>query len=316
MMTRRHLTQLLISGAAGVSGCAPKGRPEVFARVREMSEQGELAILGGWRADGPGSFLVSEARAVTSETAGKLILTPRPLDFSVASDGGWVAWTTHWVLSDTEEPFILFTDDRRITRRVPCKGHFGHPAISSGANRIAAIGMLGEDTNPRVLVLNPATAKVEYDVTEFITRLPVTDISRLQISANGNRLAVASSKAFAILDLPSRKLLLEGDGQCSSLSPQGETLAFLDNHGKLILTTVATRASRTLSNAWGNIIGVGGWSPDSRFLFAGASPVPTFRKSLLAIDTATGEFARIMSLEMEGDHGETCVWIKRRLLSG
>ena len=315
-MTRRCLTQLLISGVAGVGGCAPKGRPEVFAKVQEMSEKDELAIVGGWRAVGPGNLLVPEARTVTGDEVGKLILTPRPLGFSVAPDGGCVAWTTHRAVGGTDEPSIFFTDDRGSSRRVSCKGHFGRTAISSRAERIAVIGALGEDINPRLMVLNQATGKVEHDVTEFITRFPVAHIGRLQISANGNRLAVASSKSFAVVDLPSRKLLLEGDGQFSSLSPQGEMLACLDNGGELVLTSLATRTGRTISNAWGNVIGVGGWSPDGRFLFAGASPFLTFRKSLLAIDTATGQFARIMRLEMEGDHGETCLWIKRQLLSG
>lgn len=146
--------------------------------------------------------------------------------------------------------------------------------------------------------------------------LLIRDISRLQISANGNRLAVASYKAFVVLDLPSSKVVLEGDGQYASLSPQGNTLAFLDTRRGLVLTDLATEATKILANPWWTVVGVGAWSPDGKFLLAGGRPLMNLVFDLLAVDTATADFARVMRLEMEGDYGQTCVWIKRRLLSG
>ncbi len=53
--------------------------------------------------------------------------------------------------------------------------------------------------------------------------------------------------------------------------------------------------------------------PDGRFLLAGVrAPLP-FYVYLVAIECSTEEFVEIMRLEMEGDRGETCVWIKRSL---
>ena len=116
-----------------------------------------------------------------------------------------------------------------------------------------------------------------------------------------------------VIDLPSRKILLEQDGHYPSLSPQGDVIAFLDKREDLVVTTLTTGARRSIRNRW-NTVGVGGWSPDGRFLLAGVrAPLP-FYVHLVAIEHSTEEFVEIMRLEMEGDFGETCVWIKRRLL--
>ena len=63
----------------------------------------------------------------------------------------------------------------------------------------------------RLLVLNSATDEVENDVTELVTKFSLAQVYRFQISANGRRLAVGSRESFVVIDLPSRKILLEQD---------------------------------------------------------------------------------------------------------
>jgi len=273
----------------------------------------------GWQSLDARSVLVPEARSVMGAEVGQLILPDRPYWRSTSVDGTWVAWVP---LSSLPYPFgvghplILFADDPRSTRTLRFKGLCANQvAVSSKAAHAALVVVLDEAGTRRLLVLNSATAEVETDVTELVTRFSLAEVYRFQISANGSRLAVGSRKSFVVIDLPSRKVLLEQDGQYPSLSPQGDVIAFLDKHEDLVATNLATGARRSMRNRWWNVVGVGGWSPDGRFLLAGVrAPLP-FYVYLVAIECSTEEFVEIMRLEMEGDRGETCGWIKRRLLS-
>lgn len=153
-------------------------------------------------------------------------------------------------------------------------------------------------------------------MTDLVTRFSLSQVYRFQISANGERLAIASRESFVVIDLPSRKVVLQGDERSPSLSPRGEVLALVDQRGDLVLTTLSTGARRILRNRWWSTVGVGAWSPDGRFLLTAVRDDPLgFSTNLVAIDCATDKFAEIMRLDIEGDQGERCVWIKRRLLS-
>jgi hypothetical protein len=60
--------------------------------------------------------------------------------------------------------------------------------------------------------------------------------------------------------------------------------------------------------------GVGGWSPDGRFLLAGARTSYYYFDELVVIDCANDSFAAIASLG-EGNQGPLCTWVKRTLLT-
>jgi hypothetical protein len=220
------------------------------------------------------------------------------------------------VFPGTAEPLVRFTNDPRSVRTLRFKGICGNQvAISANARHLALVAVVDAAGTRRLIVLDSATAEVEHDITDLITRFRLTDVYRFQISANGGRLAVASRESFVVIDLPSRKIVVDADGRWPSLSPQGDVVAFVDKSKDLIMTSLAAGPRRAIRNRWWNIIGIGAWSPNGRFLLAGARDPAGFFTNLLAIDSASDEFAEIMRLDTEGDRGETCVWISRRLLS-
>lgn len=255
---------------------------------------------------------------VTGKDAGALAKVDCLYDRSVSPDGDWVAWAP---LSSQphighEEPVVLFTNNSVSVHSVRFTGRFGEmAAISSGASHLAVIAVVGQALNRHLIVLNPATGKVEYDLTNLVTRFSLKDVFRFQISANGGRLVVGPRESFLVIDVPSRKIVLEGDGQFASLSPQGDALAFLNERGDLVVANLATGANRVIRNPWWVVEGVGGWSPDGKFLLAGARPLLGFFIHLVAIDCATAKFADLVPRLDEGDVGETSFFIKRRLLS-
>ena len=307
-MTRRSLVNVLISGAAGTLACVPKGAAAALKNANDMAEREGLAIIMDRRF----------ANTVTGVQVGQLRLPDNPYWLSVAPDGAAVAWVPASSLCHplaAEEPLVRFTDKSRSVRTLRFAGRCAtQVAISSNARHVALIAVADEAFNRRLMLLNPVTAEVEYDSTELISRFNRAQVECFQISATGDRLAVASRESFAVIDLPSRKILLEQDGHYPSLSPQGDVISFLDKRGDLVLTTLSTGTRRSIRNRWWNPVGVGGWSPDGRFLLAGVrAPLP-FYVHLVAIECSTEEFVEIMRLEMEGDRGETCVWIKRSLL--
>jgi hypothetical protein len=311
LMTRRTLLQSTLLGA-GATSCARKGRPETLAAVSDMAKREDLV---GSRLSG--IVGAPEALTVTGADTGPLAVIDGASDLSVSPDGAWVAWTLLSSLPHlgTEQPLVLFTDDPRSIQRVRFRGkHAEAVAISSRARCLAFTAFVDAAVRIRLIVLSPATAQIQQDVTELIKGLDLLEVKRLRISSNGQVLCAASRESFVVLDLPARRVVLESNGRFPSLSPNGSSLAFLDTRGDFVITTLATGARRVITSPWWTVVGVGGWSPDGKFLLAGARPAFSVFIHLVAIDCATDEFAEITELD-EGDFGETSVWLKRRLLS-
>src|SRR3989442_520008 len=152
----------------------------------------------------------------------------------------------------------LFADDPLSTRTLRFKGLCAsQAAISSKASHVALVAVLDKAGTLGLLVLNPATAEVENDVTELVTKFSLAQVYRFQISANGTRLAVASRESFVVIDLPSRKILLEQDEHYTSLSPQGDVIAFLDKREKFVVTTITYGSRRSIRDRWWNPVGDG-----------------------------------------------------------
>jgi hypothetical protein len=60
--------------------------------------------------------------------------------------------------------------------------------------------------------------------------------------------------------------------------------------------------------------GLGGWSPDGRFLLAGAwVTVPSFEKRQIIVDIDSGEYGIVGELG-DGDYGTQLAWISVKLL--
>jgi len=316
-MNRRSVLSLVISGAAGSLACALGRRDEIRAKVGAMNEQQGLAILGlKW----PSRHSLPTALTVTGASAGELSLPERPYySVAVAPDAIWVAWVPKkfvtWPVGSEEQPVILFTDDPRSARSARFKGRCAtQVAVSSKAEHIAFTAAMDAVYNRRLLVLNPATGEVEHDVTDLVSRFNLAEPHILQISANGRRLTAGWHDTFVVIDLPSHKIMFQADAQCPSFSPHGDELAFVEKHHDLVVANLHTGARRILLNRRFATKGVGGWSPDGRFLLAGGVPLLGYFNKLVVIDCVTDEYAEILPLG-EGDWGQNCCWIKRRLMT-
>jgi len=306
-MTRRHLIDLVLTGTVGTLACAPS-KAGILARLSQGARSADLVTI---------DTLVPEAMTVIGADAGRLVLPERPGRLSVGPDGRWVAWfpySSSVYPESTEGPLAYFTDNPRSARRVRLKGRFGaRLAISSGAERLAVAVVVGAEATTRLVVLKPATGAVEHDVSDLITWFSLRDLERLRLSGSGERLVAGSRNRFSVVDLPSHKVLLEGEGRFPALSPSGEAIAFVDGHRKLNLTTLATGATRRLLRR-STTHGVGSWTPDGALLLAAVEGPLSFFCYLVAVDCSADACAEIARLE-EHDSGQECALINRRLLT-
>jgi hypothetical protein len=316
-VTRRRLIGWGLGGVVGASGCEP-GSPEVLAKMKAMAEKGDFAITGARLAVGPTGTLIPEGMTMAGLNAGRLVLPDPPHWLSLAPDGAWAAWVPE---SSRPTPFgtggtplFHFTDDPGSIRTVKFIGRSAEQlALSSRAEHLALVTLGGADFERRLIVLELPSGEMEYDVTDLISRFRLVNLESLRLSASGTRLAAGSRESFSVVDLPSRSVLFEGSGRFPRLSPSGEAVAFVGVNRKLTVATLATGSTRTLMPRW-ETRGVGSWSPDGRFLFAGAQGPLHWSWYLVAIDSSTGEHAEIAYLE-EWNPGHDCALIKRRLLS-
>jgi hypothetical protein len=200
-------------------------------------------------------------------------------------------------------------------RSLNLKGSFGGGlAISSRAEHLALV-VANLDRNSvlwRLIVLRADTLEVEHDVTDLVSRSELGQVSRLRISGTGNRLAVEIPPRFVVIDLPSHKVLMEEQGRFPALSPDGESLAFVDDRKRLVVVNLATGARRTLLSGWLGVLSIGAWSPDGTYLLANVPRPLRFSVILVAVECATDRYAEVMPLGEIG--GGSYVWVKRELL--
>jgi len=281
-----------------------------------MAVREDLAVVGARLAMVDGT-MPPAAVTLAGRDAGVLTMVDHPYwdSFSVSPDAGWVAWVPHRAEFSPREPLVLLADAPGSIRSVRFQG-FGTTrlALSSKAGRLALIAEIGDEDH-YLIVLDPTTGALEQDVTTLITRFNLRSVERLRISGDGHRIAVGSRESFVVIDLPSRSLVFESQGRFPSLSHRGDTVAFVDRHNTLVITALATGKRTFPISKWWDTPGVGAWSPDGRFLLAGAKGPLAIYWNAAVIDLATGEVVQIVRLE-EGIFGQDTAWINRRLLSG
>jgi hypothetical protein len=186
-------------------------------------------------------------------------------------------------------------------------------AVSSNADKVALVSVNGHLSESRLIVLNGETGELEQDLTGSIARFGLSGVERLRLSSSGNFLVVGFRDVLLALDLASGKIAFEGSGRFPEISPNGEEVACTDEHRRLVVTSLSSGTKRYLMKGW-DTCGVGGWSPDGRFLLAGARTSVSLWKMLVAVDTENDGFVELVKLG-EGDYGDRCVWINRALLS-
>jgi Tol biopolymer transport system component len=208
---------------------------------------------------------------------------------------------------------VVFTGTAWSPRELRYRGRAGiRIALSSRGRRVALLTF--EDRySRRLIVVSPAAGDAQQDVSGLITNFSLVQCESLRISGDGARLALGSREAFAVIDLSTAKTVLDGRGCFPSLSPDGETVAFVDESSVLVIMSLKGQKKKAPLSRWWTTSGVSAWSPDGRFLLAGVTEFPSIVVTLAAIEVSTGEIFEIMRLN-ECDRGGGYAWIKKGLL--
>jgi len=305
-MTRRILIDLLLGGTAGSLACT---RPNagILSRFQRLIRANDLIMLDA---------LVPEAITVIGAGDWRLVLPEPPGRLSFSPDGAWIAWFPYSNVYERASGglSVCFTNSAQSARRIKLEGRHGAAlAVSSGAERLAVCMAVAAGPVSRLVVIKVATGEIQDDVSDLISRFDLRTTERMRLSASGDRLVVGSPSHFSLIDLPSRKLVLEGEGRFPCISPSGEALAYVDGRRELSLTTVATGTTKRLLEH-SITHGVGSWTPDGELLFAGVEGPLSFFPYLSVVDCIGDGCATIARLE-EHDGGQECGLIKRRLLT-
>ena len=197
-----------------------------------------------------------------------------------------------------------------VEGRIPA----GNLGISSGAEVIVAPALKGN--HRELLAIDRRSSVVVHDLTRFVTQFELGNgLEVISVSGPGTLTALGSrvSEQMQVLEIPSGKSVYACRGRFPRLSPDGKRLAFVDND-KLMIHTFADGSTVQLLKGK-RVKGVGGWSPDGRFLLAGAwTTALAFEKRQIIVDTTTGEYAVIGKLG-EGDGGNRFAWVSVKLLT-
>jgi hypothetical protein len=248
--------------------------------------------------------------------AGTVVLRDRPYCVAVSPDGEWVGWDNRsarpWPEGAGGLTKVILANVSEPARVIGLQTGFGgFVAVSSKAKYVALVNSVANQF--RLVVVETSTAQVENDVTPLITGFPLSQVIRLGLSDSGSRLVAGSAQQFIVIDLASHKPLLEGRGRYPSLSPDGESVAFMDARRQLVVTSLSTSRERALLRQGWRAFGVGAWSPDGKYLLAGVVRPLSLAIGLVAVEFKTNVVAEVMPI---GDLvGDRYVWVKNGFLS-
>jgi hypothetical protein len=310
-MTRRSSRRtLIILGVVCVCACTRKN-PPLTAALQEVAGRQDLAII----------YLASSATVKALTLNGKIAGTlklPAATAQEISPDGTCLAWlslsSTPVAYGGTGEPVAFITDAPGTTRQIKINAG-GAWAISPSA-RCERLALEVEDPNLNLclIVIDSATGGHEMDLTALVTTFSLGQAQRIQLSSNGTRLAIGSEEKFAVLDIPARRMIAQGEGRYSSLSPDGTTLAFVDTAENFVLLSLDTGARKRILAGY-PAREVGPWSPDGRFLLAGVARMsPLSLERMVVADTIGDSYFPIEDIGDPSPGPSMYRWIKRSLL--
>ncbi len=158
-------------------------------------------------------------------------------------------------------------------------------------------------------------------LTPFVTQFRVdnnvesgNNIEVISVSGEGTLAALGTPQQIQVLEVTSGKTVFAGPGRFPRVSPDGARLAYVDKD-QLLIHSFADGSTVHLVKGK-RVKGLGGWSPDGRFLLAGAWTRPmwlAWEKHQIVVDTKTDNYGVIDKLG-EGDYGDQFAWVSLKLL--
>jgi WD40-like Beta Propeller Repeat len=269
-----------------------------------------------------------------SDIAGSVRPTQQPLDtyfgqIEVAPDGTAIAlWLKTVPGLDERIPILTVKSLKEGEQQVRVQGLIVASArvfgISSGAEVIVVRALqypIQRTSRWKLLAIDRRSGVVAQDLTPFVSQLDLENnfesenyLEDVSVSGPGTLVALGTPQQMQVLEIPSGKTIYAGPGRFPRLSPDGKRLAFV-NKEMICIHSFGDGSTRRLLKGK-RVKGVGGWSPDGRFLLAGAWTRPkllAWEKRQVIVDTTTGEYSVIGTLG-EGDYGTHFGWVSVKLL--
>jgi WD40-like Beta Propeller Repeat len=309
LFSKGAIISVLLTAATAMPGASDKKIIEsVKTMVKTMEQEQGLAIT--WYFD-----LVNRIRR-TQQIPNNCSLFVSP----VSPDGTALAWSSYPTPYKGEKlPFLTVESLKEGTQPLWVEGRVAvGSSVSSGAAVIAAIGIrldLRQSRHWELLAIDRRSGVAVHDLTPFVTRFPLgNNVEDIRVSGPGNLVVLGTREQMQVLEIPSGKTMYAGAGASPRLSPDGKRLAFVENDNLMIHSFQNGSTAQLLKGK--HVKGLGGWSPDGRFLLAGAWTRPmrlSWEKRQIIVDTATGEYAVIGTLS-EGDYGTNFAWVSTNLL--
>lgn len=275
----------------------------VLAEVREMEARQGLKLVnpGGLRR-GPLSDLQHPEGHIVGVHA-------------VAPDGATIIykWPAH-IHQPPGIPFLVVENVEERAHPIVLEGQSASLAgISAGAKIVVVKAVsLVKVGRKSLLALDLHSGMVVHDLTRYVTEFELPDLESISVSGQGTLTALGSRERIQVIQIPSGNSIYAGSGRFPKLSPDGKRLAYVERE-RLYVHSLADGSSRELLRG-ARVMGSGGWSPDGRFLAAGAwTKRIALEKRQIIVDTANGDYGAFGTLG-EGDYGDEFVWISTKLL--
>lgn len=250
------------------------------------------------------------------EAKGQRLDVGEPVGVVVSPDGHSVAWSPEVKLTEevlagnpaASRPLLVIRSSSRPDRSLVFPGNvaisFGLSDVGRSLVLVVARGGLG----PRLLLFEDGSAGPQRDLSSSL----IPDSFRVRMSGSGNRVLVSSHSSFVVGETSSATQIFRGTGRSAALSSDGVKVAFVDSGLGFVVREINSGKS-TRFMPWTRVAGIGGWSPDGRYVLAGAYTSFSLNKRLVIVDLADGRSCDLTTLA-DGDDGGYCTWIAEDLL--
>jgi hypothetical protein len=237
---------------------------------------------------------------------------------TVSSDATAIGWWSRKTPYEGEKiPFYWIKSLKEGIQPVWVEGRIpmGSHGISAEGKVIVAMARQSPIRDePWELLAIDWHSGVVINLTSFVTQVKIDNsLEEISVAGAGNLVALGSvEEKIQVLEIPSGKTIYAGAGRFPRISPDNKRLAFTNKGAIWIYSFEDGSTVQILKGK--RVRGIGGWSPDGRFLPAGAWTSPlALDKGQIIVDTTTGKYAVIGKLG-EGDFGTYFTWVANKLL--